>query len=356
MTVSRARRKIRLLFIIVTSFLLINCFGILYIDGSIHDYLLELVRPTWFYVTGLTRYNFRPTTLEQACFNGSATRINAPGLPEAIPRVVHFITGVDRPNPITLITWLAVRAVAANLGPDVEIRLHHVFLSEDGPWWPEVRDRVTLVRHEPSFLDGFSGIKPPPPEWHPAHKADILRLQILSDHGGIYLDADVILLRPLDTLLSGRRDVIMGYEGGHRQGMCNAVILAKKGAPFLQRWYSLYDYFDPSLWNYHSVMLPAKLAAAYPDDICPLSPEAFFWPLWTDDQKAWMHRKLDRDEADEVAAAMERNGGALFPGQLAYHATGSAKHMRNPTPHGILTEDTRFNMLVRRYIDAKKET
>ncbi|KAF4592042.1 glycosyl transferase [Ophiocordyceps camponoti-floridani] len=352
MIVTTARRRFRST-VVVIAFVLISCIGLLNVDDGIREHVLDLGRPAWFYVSGLTRYNFRPTPLEQACLNGSAIRINAPGLPKAIPKIVHFVTGVDKPNPISLITWLAVRAVAANLGPNVEIRLHHVFLSEDGPWWPDVRDRVKLVRHRPSFLDNFTHIVPPPAEWHAAHKADVLRLQILKEHGGIYLDTDVILLRSLDVLLRGYRDVVMGYEGGHRRGLCNAVVLAKKGAPFLQRWYRSYDNFNPHDWSYNSVLLPAKFASTYPDEICPLSPAAFFWPTWTADQVAWMHEPLNGDEVVEATAAIERNGGSLFPGQLAYHATGSARFMRASTPSEILKEDTRFNLLVRRFIDVK---
>ncbi|RDA87099.1 hypothetical protein CP532_0170 [Ophiocordyceps camponoti-leonardi (nom. inval.)] len=350
MAIPRARRKFRL-FVVAKILLFLGFFGV-YFDEDFRSNVVRVAGPTWFYISGLTRYDFRPTLEEQACLNGSAVRINAPGLTAGIPKIVHFITGVDRPNPITFINWLAIRAVAANLGPDVEIRLHYVHLSEEGPWWSDVRDRVRLVKHESNFVSPFSHIVPPPAEWHPAHKADILRLQILLEYGGIYLDNDVILLRPLDALLAGRRDVVMGYEGGHRQGLCNAVILAKKGASFLQRWYRLYDDFDPTDWNYHSVQLPAKLAAAYPHDICPLSPVAFFWPLWTTDQVAWMHKPLNRQEAVNVAAAIKRHGGVLFPGQLAYHATGAGAHMRASTTQELLAMDTRFNILVRRYVDA----
>lgn len=112
----------------------------------------------------------------------------------------------------------------------------------------------------------------------------------------------------------------------------------------------MYDQFDPNNWNYHSVILPAKLAAAYQDDICPLSPTAFFWPLWTDDQVAWMRKPLKHDEAMQAIESIRQNGGTLFPQQLAYHATGAKKHMKAFTKQNILTQDTRFNILVRQFL------
>jgi hypothetical protein len=44
-----------------------------------------------------------------------------------------------------------------------------------------------------------------------AHRADVLRLQVLEEFGGIYLDLDVVSLKPLDDLLD--REFIMGQEG-----------------------------------------------------------------------------------------------------------------------------------------------
>lgn len=346
-----SQRRASLCLFIVSVLLLVA----LWLDPQLRNNSLNLVRPAWFYVNGLTRYDFKPTPDEQACLNGTAIRINAPGLPADIPKVVHFITGVDKPNPVTLVLWLAVRAAAANLGPGCEIRLHYVHLSNEGPWWDDVRNRVILVRHEPGFLDNFTHITPPPSEWDPAHKADVLRLQILRAEGGIYLDTDAIILRPINKLLSGRRDVILAHEGGHRKRMTNAVILAKKAAPFIERWYQMYDRFDPNLWDYHSVVLPDKLANDHPDELCQLPPAAFFWPLWSKHHIDWMHTPLTLEESATVTAAMERTHGALFDEQLMYHAWNhpARKYIKDLTPERINAEDTRFNLLVRRFVDMK---
>ncbi|KAJ3476624.1 hypothetical protein NLG97_g9069 [Lecanicillium saksenae] len=145
----------------------------------------------------------------------------------------------------------------------------------------------------------------------------------------------------------------MGYEGGHRRAMANSVIFAKRGAPFVERWLARYDGFDPSIWDHHSVILPAALAREHPDEICRLSPAAFFWPLWTDSHVAWMHAPLDEDESARVAAAIHRNGGALYEEQVIYHAQNhaAARFMKHLTVDDIRTKNTRFNMLVRRYVN-----
>lgn len=50
------------------------------------------------------------------------------------------------------------------------------------------------------------------PVKHYAHKADIVRMEALLRWGGIYLDIDVITLRPFDHLLD--KDMVMGLARG----------------------------------------------------------------------------------------------------------------------------------------------
>ncbi|KAI8074241.1 uncharacterized protein B0P05DRAFT_473209 [Gilbertella persicaria] len=117
------------------------------------------------------------------------------------------------------------------------------------------------------------------PVSHYAHRADVVRLQVLQEFGGIYLDLDVISLKPLDHLLD--REFIMAQEGiDGAVGLCNAVIMSRPHARFIQRWYATYASFDYNDWNYHSVVLPGKLAPYFNKEITVLNHTAFFWPLW----------------------------------------------------------------------------
>jgi mannosyltransferase OCH1-like enzyme len=107
------------------------------------------------------------------------------------------------------------------------------------------------------------------PLLHVANRADVLRLRALLDHGGIYLDADVFVHRDFDDLLG--HSAVMGLEGqGEREeGLCNAVILAEPGAPFLTRWFEEYRHFRSrgrdEFWNEHSVKLPLRLMREHPE-------------------------------------------------------------------------------------------
>ena len=84
-----------------------------------------------------------------------------------------------------------------------------------------------------------------------------------------------------------------------------------------------------------------------------LPPTTFFWPLWTPSHVDYMHRELPAHEAAEVGALIERNGGGLYANQLAYHAwshNSYDKYVEKLTPETIRTKNTRFNMMVRKFL------
>jgi hypothetical protein len=146
----------------------------------------------------------------------------------------------------------------------------------------------------------------------------------------------------------------MGHEGGNRGGLCNAILVARKNSSFIDRWNAEYNNVDLSReWNFHSVILPKQLQLQKPDDICALPPSTFFWPTWTWQHVLWMHEPLTRQQARQWTAEIKRNGGSLFGEQLAYHAWSQMawdRYLSKLTPEIVRTRDTRFNLLVRRFL------
>ena len=63
-------------------------------------------------------------------------------------------------------------------------------------------------------------------------------------------------------------------------GLCNAMMMSRPNSRFVQRYYASYATFSMDQWNYHSVVLPGKLARHFQDEISILDHKAFFWPLW----------------------------------------------------------------------------
>ena len=117
---------------------------------------------------------------------------------------------------------------------------------------------------------------------HYAHRADVLRLSVLKEEGGIYLDIDTICLRPFTDLLG--HSCVMGRQGG--RGLCNAVILSEPEGHFIRAWLEQYRTFrskgHDKYWDEHSVRLPNRMARdpQFRPHIKVLPKRAFFFPLW----------------------------------------------------------------------------
>jgi mannosyltransferase OCH1-like enzyme len=66
----------------------------------------------------------------------------------------------------------------------------------------------------------------------PVERADILRLEILYRHGGVYVDTDLECLRPLDDLLGDEEFVGVCLKPGR---VTNTLIASARGHPLLER-------------------------------------------------------------------------------------------------------------------------
>jgi inositol phosphorylceramide mannosyltransferase catalytic subunit len=124
-----------------------------------------------------------------------------------IPRVFHQIW--VGPDPV-LDGFEEWRASWARHHPDWEQRLW-----VDGNLPPDLRNREVYE------LDR-----------HPVERADILRLELLFRFGGVYLDADLECLKPIDPLIDGLDFFGMDIKPGR---FTNTVIGSVAGHPILDR-------------------------------------------------------------------------------------------------------------------------
>jgi mannosyltransferase OCH1-like enzyme len=89
----------------------------------------------------------------------------------------------------------------------------------------------------------------------------------LQEHGGIYLDIDTFILSSFKEAGLLAQDFVLGmeaqpldFEYGFEEdemspkGLCNAIIVARKGSSFLEKWIQSYEWFDPDIWSDHSVV------------------------------------------------------------------------------------------------------
>jgi GT2 family glycosyltransferase len=223
--------------------------------------------------------------LDSVAFPTAAKRLIANRHVTNVPNIVHFVFGLkDEHAHFGFINYAAVMSALRVQRPE-RILLHYHF-EPRGLFWDLVRPYVEL--HRVAMIDSIFGN----PVKHYAHKADLVRLQALLQYGGIYLDMDVITLRPYDDLMS--HEMVMGQEGENGfYGLTNAVILGSPQAPFLIRWLESYRQFNDKVWGNYSVLLPRLLSEKHPDEITVLPHTAFFWPLWTPEGLKTMFRSYD---------------------------------------------------------------
>ncbi|MCP3670944.1 MAG: hypothetical protein GY814_11030, partial [Gammaproteobacteria bacterium] len=182
-----------------------------------------------------------------------------------IPSLIHFINIGSR--PFSFVHFLAVYS-AWKVNKPAEIYFHYTE-EPQGDWWD--RAKVMCTMNKVKRVNEIFGN----PIENPAHMADVIRLQMLDELGGIYLDLDVVCLNSFAPLY--QHSFVMGMEPG--SGLCNAVLLSEPGSAFLRRWREEYRTFDTRRWNYHSVILPWKLARLYPEEIHVMDKYSFFYPL-----------------------------------------------------------------------------
>lgn len=201
-------------------------------------------------------------------------------------------------------------------------------------WWQQTKEYVEIQKVEPP-TEIFGK-----PITQPAHKSDVLRLQILIENGGVYADTDTIFVKPFTTLLDNK--CVLGQQNiNGSEGLCPAIILAEKDSLFLKYWLlGFKDSFGggapgSDTWCTHSVAYPLWLSQQIPNEITILDHEAFFWPLYHQSHMEMLFEGLYE-----------------FPRAYSHHLWESSgkKYLSELTVDLIKQQDTTFHLLVRELI------
>ena len=172
------------------------------------------------------------------------------------------------------------------------------------------------------------------------------------------MDLDVISIAPFGAELRAH-PFVMGMEGypglkdrefqaaysWRSEGyvLCNAVMLAKPKASFIDHWLNLYQSADFSSdgpkWASMSVVLPARLARKHPDEIEVVGPRAFFSPLWT---RQGLRKLFNPSQAD-TSLFVNKPGAAVNETAYAVHLwdkVSYSTYTRDLTVQGVLQGPT----------------
>jgi len=246
-----------------------------------------------------------------------------------IPNNLHYVHLSNNGRPWKLHHYLSVKSAYVRS----KVSKIYMWVDEEptGEWWEKTKPMVECIHIEaPSEIFGI-------PITQLAHKSDVLRLQILLEHGGIYVDTDTIFVKDFLSLLHNK--FVLGQQAPNgSEGLCPAVILSEPNSVFAQHWLAGFkDHFHggppgSDTWCTHSVHYPLWLSKQLSNEITILDHETFFWPLY---------------HQDHIEAMFEQNHD--FPNAYSHHLWESSgkKYLDNLTESDIITTNTTFSNLVK---------
>lgn len=251
-----------------------------------------------------------------------------------IPNIFHFCFIIEEGSeclPFSLIHYLAIKSAYELNKPDIMYLYYKV--EPKGEWWERSKKYLTLVNVDPP--EEIFGNK----IYHIAHKCDIIRLRVLIEHGGVYLDIDTICKKPFADLL--RYNFVMGKQGKWRNiGLGNSVILSEKNSEFANEWLKTYKSFRSKgwdkYWDEHSCFYPKNLAKQLRDKIHIVEYNRFYHPLYY----PLSLKKLFKFCYDYKNAYCHH----------LWQAVSWKKYLKNLTIKDIKFKDTTYNIIARRFL------
>ena len=135
---------------------------------------------------------------------------------------IHFIYPVtELTRPLSYINYQAVKRAYEIHNPDI------IYFWTNLPeltceWGKKILPMVELMECElPTEYDGVEIV-------YPQYISDIMRLEILDEYGGIYMDTDMLLKKPLYEWMGEK--LVMSWEPSdpYGQSICNALIISDR--------------------------------------------------------------------------------------------------------------------------------
>lgn len=211
-----------------------------------------------------------------------------------VPNIIHFIwlTG-PKSRDFSYINYLAVRAAGVCQNPE-----QIIIWTNDPPreniWWDKACFYCEIRSvNAPDFINGT-------PINYVQYQSDVLRLEILIAHGGVFMDSDMLLLKPIDDLMG---EPLTLFEESPNS-IANGLIFAAPNSAFLRHWHDALPVAMRSpIWAYHAVVLPVELSGKHPDLVRVID-QSYFFPL---DLK---RNYLLEEDPSQIEESIQRIGNA----------------------------------------------
>lgn len=249
------------------------------------------------------------------------------------PDIIHFIYPVtEKTRPFSYLNSLAVR-MAAKVQQPKQILFWTNAHPETINHWDSIKDLVTLVPTDiPTEFRGS-------PIRYPQYAADVMRLQILLASGGIYMDTDMLLLKPLHEHMSDK--LVLSWENPGQTSISNALMMSPPNNRFIREWLSLMpEALKSDTWAAGGVQAPATLARQENlEETRTILPHTFCCPL--DLSRQWL---MDPVLANEAESLCKDSTG------IHIWETYWRDYVKHLDANHVKTADDLFSRIARKYI------
>lgn len=198
--------------------------------------------------------------------------------------ICHFVFGLQEQNEDFLFCYyIAVYSCYIINNPDIIYFYYHY--EPYGIWWNKIK-LIPCIKLEKIDIPTHIGSKKIKKT---AHKADWVRMNVLYNKGGVYLDIDTICIKPWKDFFN--HDVVLGKQIPH-EGICNAIMFSKPKSEFFKIWLKSYEkHFKPDGWSESSIILPLKLSLEYPNLLSLKDEDVFFLPHYDETHKIFKSKE-----------------------------------------------------------------
>lgn len=199
-----------------------------------------------------------------------------------VPHLFHFIwlTG-ENSRPFSYFNYMAIKCVK-DFHSQAPVIIHCNEPPKDNIWWNKAAEIAVVMPVTVPKKIGDTEIK------HIQYASDVIRLSILHKWGGMYLDTDMLIVKPMSIFRD--KPLTMAIESVHEDGtpksVANGVIFARPQSEFLSIMLDATPIAMKSdVWANHAVTLPLELSKLYPDMV-NLEHKNVFFPF--DLSKNWL--------------------------------------------------------------------
>lgn len=162
-----------------------------------------------------------------------------------IPKIIHLIyfKGIE----FMKFHYECVKSMIKHM-PDYQIIIYNDIEPLDNNYWNEIKNNefVTVKTINPPLTyDGY-------PLKYIQYKADVVRLEVLYEYGGIYLDLDMLVIKNFENIINTGKDFYICEENERGGGLINSFLACKPKNKFIKKWL---ESFKSGLrmdnWAYH---------------------------------------------------------------------------------------------------------